>query len=234
MCVCVQNCSNGWTSNDSKLPPEDQEILKQPCVEALAFMGHDRELIVYAVKILQKQQRALEVGRLMLEVENLEKVKSRGEALPSLDQVKSAQEKDQYGSDGESSDDDDSLEYVDANPPPGIGSSSDGDLQMDCSEPEIPSCVQAVSKLPEPTLKKVDGPPSGKDVTALKRKLLALRSENKRLKERQLCRDCHIRQVSITFLPCGHYSYCYDCGQRFSACPICRKTILADVRTFLA
>ena len=214
----------------SKIPLEDQHILEQPAAEALLFMGHDPELIVYAVKLVTKKQKSLEVGRLMLEVEELEEIKSRGEALPSLDQVKDVAEKDGYGSDGESSDD--SLEYVDANPPP--GNHHDDDLQMDCAEPEIQNKVKAAAKLLEPTLKEVDRAGSGKDTTDLKRKLAALRRENKLLKERQLCRDCHTRQVSITFLPCGHYSYCYDCGQRFSACPICRKTILADVRTFLA
>lgn len=66
------------------------------------------------------------------------------------------------------------------------------------------------------------------------RKVQMLLLENRRLKKRQQCRLCHEKQVSITFLPCGHYSYCYDCGQQFTACPICKKTILADVRTFLA
>ena len=209
----------------SKLSPEDQQILKQPYAVALSFMDHDPELIVYAVKLVRKQQKSLEVGRLMLEVEELENIKRRGEALPSLDQVKNVANKDCLGSDGESSDG--SLEYVDANPPP-------DDLQMDCAEPEIPNKDKAVANFPEPTLTKGESTRSGKDTTTLKRKLAALRRENKFLKERQLCRDCHTRQVSITFLPCGHYSYCYDCGQRFSACPICRKTILADVRTFLA
>lgn len=190
-------------------------------------MDHDPELIVYAVKLLQKRQKSIIVTRLMLEVEDLEVLKRKGRDLPSLVEAKP---EDSYGSDGESSDD--SLDYVDAaNTPP-------GDLQMDCEEPALPNKVQSMIKLQvaSPTLKKVDTAPtpSGKDNAALKRKLLALRSENKRLKERQLCKDCHNRPVSITFLPCGHYSYCYDCGQRFNACPICRKTILADVRTFLA
>ena len=65
-------------------------------------------------------------------------------------------------------------------------------------------------------------------------KLKMLMAENQRLKKRQQCRQCKTRQVSLTFLPCGHYSYCQECGQKFNTCPICKKTILADVRTFLA
>lgn len=68
----------------------------------------------------------------------------------------------------------------------------------------------------------------------LKQKVKALKLENKHLKDRQLCRNCRVKAVSVTLLPCGHYAFCYDCGQSFTSCPICRKTILADVRTYLA
>ncbi|KAK7090617.1 serine-rich adhesin for platelets-like isoform X2 [Littorina saxatilis] len=65
-------------------------------------------------------------------------------------------------------------------------------------------------------------------------RLRALRSENKRLKARQMCRHCHVRPVSLTLLPCGHFCFCQECGSTFTACPVCRKTILADVRTFVS
>ncbi|KAL8612448.1 hypothetical protein ACOMHN_058576 [Nucella lapillus] len=75
---------------------------------------------------------------------------------------------------------------------------------------------------------------TGHEGAAAQQKLTALREENELLKARQKCRSCQHRPVSITFLPCGHYSYCYDCGHKFGACPICHKTVLADVRTFPA
>ena len=65
-------------------------------------------------------------------------------------------------------------------------------------------------------------------------RLRALRVENRRLKARQTCRQCHQRPVALTFLPCGHFTFCQECGSSFDACPVCRKTILADVRTFVS
>jgi hypothetical protein len=65
-------------------------------------------------------------------------------------------------------------------------------------------------------------------------RLRALRAENRRLKNRNTCRHCRQRPVSLTLLPCGHFCFCQECGSTFSACPVCRKTILADVRTFVA
>ena len=65
-------------------------------------------------------------------------------------------------------------------------------------------------------------------------RLRALRAENRRLKARSLCRQCRSRPVALTFLPCGHFLFCQECGSSFSACPVCKKTILADVRTFVS
>lgn len=65
-------------------------------------------------------------------------------------------------------------------------------------------------------------------------RLRALRAENRRLKARSVCRQCRNRPVALTFLPCGHFLFCQECGSSFSACPVCKKTILADVRTFVS
>ncbi|XP_076461866.1 uncharacterized protein LOC143294213 isoform X2 [Babylonia areolata] len=65
-------------------------------------------------------------------------------------------------------------------------------------------------------------------------KLRALRAENRRLKARQTCRQCRQRPVALTLLPCGHFCFCQECGSTLEKCPLCRKTILADVRTFVA
>lgn len=106
------------------------------------------------------------------------------------------------------------------------------------AKPEMkrPAPYQAVPLLATVAHRRGEGgvAKSSKDKEAQLRKLQLLMMENKRLKKRQQCRQCHNKQVSITFLPCGHYVYCYECGQQFTACPVCKKTILADVRTFLA
>ena len=65
-------------------------------------------------------------------------------------------------------------------------------------------------------------------------RLRALRAENRRLKARKVCRQCRQRPVALTFLPCGHFCFCQECGSSFHSCPLCRKTILADVRTFVS
>lgn len=68
----------------------------------------------------------------------------------------------------------------------------------------------------------------------LKEKLWALRAENRKLKARQICRECRQRPVELTLLPCGHFCFCQQCGSSFHACPICRRTILADVKTIVS
>lgn len=78
-----------------------------------------------------------------------------------------------------------------------------------------------------------DGDDSGERSRQVKR-LRVLRAENRRLKARRMCRQCHVRPVSLTLLPCGHFLFCQECGSTFTACPVCRKTILADVRTFVS
>ena len=65
-------------------------------------------------------------------------------------------------------------------------------------------------------------------------RLRVLRAENRRLKARKMCRQCRQRPVDLTLLPCGHFCFCQECGSSFNACPVCRKTILADVRTFVS
>lgn len=68
----------------------------------------------------------------------------------------------------------------------------------------------------------------------LRERMRALTKENSLLKARQLCRHCRERPVRLTLLPCGHFCFCVECGTTFSRCPICLKTILADVKTILS
>ncbi|KAK7111278.1 inhibitor of apoptosis protein-like [Littorina saxatilis] len=231
----------------TKMRPEDRDLLQQPFAAALQDMGIDRvDLIVHAAKLLQSQNWPLLAPTVMLEVERLQEMEKRGQSLPLLHKPR---EHAFYGSHGES--EAETVEHHDAK------DDEDDDLQTDCAPLNVPSRATEVSdarpqvmepikatevsEMRQPVSKKDEVPReatrkigSGQDVESLKHKLQALRSENQRLKERHLCRHCRSKPVSLTFLPCGHYSYCCDCGGRFSACPICRKTILADVRTFLA
>ncbi|KAK7491288.1 hypothetical protein BaRGS_00017559 [Batillaria attramentaria] len=68
----------------------------------------------------------------------------------------------------------------------------------------------------------------------LKEKVQVLRKEQSKLLARKLCRHCKKRPVGLTLLPCGHFCLCPECGAEFKKCPVCLKTILADVRTFVS
>ena len=77
-------------------------------------------------------------------------------------------------------------------------------------------------------------PPPVARNSALLLRLKALRAENKRLKSRQFCRKCKEKPVALTLLPCGHFALCVDCGPGTPQCPVCKKAILADVKTFVS
>lgn len=72
-----------------------------------------------------------------------------------------------------------------------------------------------------------------KENEAVQNRLLLLRAENIRLKAWKMCKACKTNPASITLLPCGHFAYCRECGRQFHACPLCKKTILADVYTLM-
>ena len=62
----------------------------------------------------------------------------------------------------------------------------------------------------------------------------SLKEENKLLKQMQVCKICMDKYVSVTFLPCGHLVCCEDCAKNMRKCPICRKRIKGQVRTFMS
>ena len=104
--------------------------------------------------------------------------------------------------------------------------------------PTTTTATPAVSRAARVTTNRAEGPASNDGRTRERRRQLerlrALRAENRRLKARQTCRQCRQRPVALTFLPCGHFCFCQQCGSTFDACPVCRKTVLADVRTFVS
>lgn len=62
----------------------------------------------------------------------------------------------------------------------------------------------------------------------------SLNTENKQLKQMQLCKICMVKYFRITFLPCGHLVCCEGCATNMRTCPICRKRIKGQVRTFMS
>ncbi|XP_063891536.1 baculoviral IAP repeat-containing protein 3 [Helicoverpa armigera] len=65
-------------------------------------------------------------------------------------------------------------------------------------------------------------------------KKLSLEEENRQLKEARLCKVCMDCEVSVVFLPCGHLVSCARCGAALGACPLCRASVRALVRAYLA
>ena len=197
---------------------EDEKILQEPYSVAVQIMGYTRtDLIVLAVKKLLKDKKRIQAGVLMLKVEDLERYERRGyESDRDSNYVMDSSSEDD---DSDDSEDDDQSGVREINPTP--ATKKLGSQGVTPQKDDVQRQAPTLSLL-------------GKEVSDPKQKLAVLRSENKRLKGRYLCKDCHDRPVSVTFLPCGHFSYCYECGQHFSACPICRKTILADIKTFMS
>ena len=65
-----------------------------------------------------------------------------------------------------------------------------------------------------------------------RRRLRALKAENRKLKQRNKCRLCQVRAPTLTLLPCGHFLLCEQCGDAHIYCPACRNRVLATVKTF--
>ena len=61
-----------------------------------------------------------------------------------------------------------------------------------------------------------------------------LKAENEQLEEETLCKVCLDKSRSRTFLPCRHFVACEDCTNKIRNCPICRRKIIALVKTYPA
>ena len=64
-------------------------------------------------------------------------------------------------------------------------------------------------------------------------KMRKLQIENERLLDEKLCKVCMDEQISVSFLPCGHFVCCMGCAPGLRHCPICRQTIKDTVRTYM-
>lgn len=61
----------------------------------------------------------------------------------------------------------------------------------------------------------------------------SLRGENNQLRQQSQCKICMDKEVSVVFLPCGHFVSCNDCSFALKICPVCRDMIKGVVRAFL-
>ncbi|XP_039249300.2 uncharacterized protein LOC120327001 isoform X1 [Styela clava] len=53
-------------------------------------------------------------------------------------------------------------------------------------------------------------------------------------KETNVCAVCLTNPISIFFLPCGHVCCCERCSKKMRDCPLCRKSIKAKHKAYLA
>ena len=54
------------------------------------------------------------------------------------------------------------------------------------------------------------------------------------LREQTKCKVCTVREVEVTFLPCGHCVCCMECSTALDVCAMCRGGIRGVVRTYFA
>ncbi|KAK7491289.1 hypothetical protein BaRGS_00017560 [Batillaria attramentaria] len=215
----------------SHLSQKDAMLLEEPAVQAVQSFGdYSQDVLLKAVHTLKSQKSALSAENLL---EALDKLTSHKHPIKPVVSRRKENHQDELSSDGEEPG---SLPYFKSDEPQSM-LGDDVEADGECVPPPAPKVfdeLEATVKSGEPVVKREVRSNAETDIHTLRKKVKLLKSENRHLKERSLCKHCRSKPVSITFLPCGHYSYCYDCGQTFNACPICKKTILADVRTFLA
>ncbi|BFZ21738.1 hypothetical protein BsWGS_24777 [Bradybaena similaris] len=73
---------------------------------------------------------------------------------------------------------------------------------------------------------------SGAEITRISVSLLE--KEHELLENSRLCHSCHEKPREVTFLPCGHFINCVNCAEPIYTCPLCEKSILATVNTYLS
>merc|ERR1712071_570166 len=53
------------------------------------------------------------------------------------------------------------------------------------------------------------------------------------LHETVMCKICYGQEMTILFRPCGHLLACHSCADQLTSCPICRRSILENIRAYI-
>ena len=64
-------------------------------------------------------------------------------------------------------------------------------------------------------------------------KLLDAENKLKDMEEARACKICMDHYVCIAFVPCGHLVTCMECAPECPNCPMCRKPIQNQIKTFM-
>ena len=65
-------------------------------------------------------------------------------------------------------------------------------------------------------------------------KLLDAENKLKDMEEAKVCKICMDQDVCIAFIPCGHLLTCMECASKCLNCPMCRKPIQSQIKTFMS
>ena len=65
-------------------------------------------------------------------------------------------------------------------------------------------------------------------------KLLDAENKLKDMEEARACKICMDHYVCIAFVPCGHLVTCMECAPECPNCPMCRKPIQSQLKTFMS
>nr|XP_039249301.1 uncharacterized protein LOC120327001 isoform X2 [Styela clava] len=76
--------------------------------------------------------------------------------------------------------------------------------------------------------------PIAKSLPSTKETDKACGSSSSSSKETNVCAVCLTNPISIFFLPCGHVCCCERCSKKMRDCPLCRKSIKAKHKAYLA
>jgi baculoviral IAP repeat-containing protein 7/8 len=77
-------------------------------------------------------------------------------------------------------------------------------------------------------------PDPGHDVETSGCDCIAIKEQNRQLKEQLTCKVCLQNEVQTAFLPCGHAVCCLRCIPAFNKCPLCRHAAIGKVRIFIS
>ncbi|AQQ79947.1 putative inhibitor of apoptosis [Leptopilina boulardi filamentous virus] len=50
----------------------------------------------------------------------------------------------------------------------------------------------------------------------------------------RICKICYNEEIGVVFLPCGHIVACIKCAPGMMNCPVCRKPVSMNIRTFFS
>ena len=73
-----------------------------------------------------------------------------------------------------------------------------------------------------------------KNLAMTEGKLLDAENKLKDMDEARACKICMDQDVCIAFIPCGHLVTCSECASKCMICPMCRKPIQSQLKTFMS